>query len=102
MCVLFSAFVFYCYVLLCLSFIGNYDVTICIITLIYAYIPIIVLSVFQRSPKVQMAIIKKKLLSLCTIYSRQKYLLRAVLATKLISLQTNFQRLTSTVSVLTI
>ena len=83
-------------------FIGNYDVTIYIITLKYAYIPIIALSAFQRPPKVQMAIIKKNLLSLCTIYTRQKYWLRAVLATKLISLQTNLQELTRTVSVLTI
>ena len=78
------------YVLFCLSFIGNYDVTICIITLKYAYIPIIALSAFQRPPKVQMAIIKKNLPSQCTIYTRLKYWLRAVLATKLISLQTNF------------
>ena len=76
--------------------------TIYIITLKYAYIPIIALSAFQRPPKVQMAIIKKNLLSLCTIYTRLKYWLRAVLATKLISLQTNLQELTSTVSVLTI
>ena len=87
--------------------------TICIITLKYAYIPIIALSAFQIQPKDQMAIIKtaqgvtraifkKNLLSLCTIYTRLKYWLRAVLATKLISLQTYFQRLTSDVSVLTI
>ena len=76
--------------------------TLYIITLKYAYITIIALSAFQRPPKVQMAIIKKNLLSLCTIYTRLKYWLSAVLATKLISVQTNFQRLTSTVPVLTI
>ena len=99
------SFLCFCFLVLfsfLLSFIGNYDVTLYIITLKYAYIPITALSAIQRPPKVQIAIIKKNLLSLCTIYTRLKYWRSAVLATKLISLQTNFQRLTSTVSVLNI